>query len=262
MRDAKRVCAILLLALTVAAAGCTALTAETLVNAKGELERFVPKDVKTHAVRSIGTIAIRRIAIMPIIDDPAQGGEPIEPGGADAVTAELYSQASLAGGWQVIPNDDVVQAMQQMPPSTPADLDQNALALGRLVSADGVLYGMLQRYKERIGYDYAAAHPAAVTFTLKFVDMKSKQVVWTASFAKSQKALSQNLFDLANFVQREGRWVRANEIAMEGVKQAVADLHGHLNLSKNVKRFETGTYGELKSGQNRYNRTLGPAGLY
>ena len=115
------------------------------------------------------------IAIMPIADNPAQGGEPIAPGGADAVTAELYSQAALAGGWQVIPNDDVAQAMQKLPPTTPANLDQNALALGRLVSADGVLYGQVERYKERVGIDYSAAEPAAVTFALKFVDMKTKQ---------------------------------------------------------------------------------------
>jgi hypothetical protein len=262
MSIARSVGAILMLALAVAAAGCSAFTAETLVSAKDEIVKLAPTDVKTHAVRSIKTVEISRIAIMPIADNPAQGGEPIAPGGADAVTAELYSQAALAGGWQVIPNDDVVQAMQQLPPTTPANLDQNALALGRLVSADGVLYGSLERYKERVGIDYAAAHPAAVTFSLKFVDMKSKQVVWTANFAKTQKALSQNLFDLANFVQRQGRWVRAHEIAMEGVKQSIADLHGDLDLTKNIKRFETGSYGELKSGQQRYNRTLGPAGLY
>jgi hypothetical protein len=262
MRSARSIAATLLLALAVGTAGCTALTAESLFSAKDEIAKLAPKDVKTHAVRSIKTVEISRIAIMPIADDPVQGGEPIAPGGADAVTAELYSQAALAGGWQVIPNEDVAQAMQQLPPSTPANLDENALALGRLVSADGVLYGTLERYKERVGIDYAAAHPAAVTFSLKFVDLKSKQVVWTASFAKSQKALSQNLFDLANFVQRQGRWVRAHEIAMEGVQQAVADLHDDLDLSKNVKRFETGTYGQLKSGQQRYNRSMGPAGMY
>jgi hypothetical protein len=84
--------------------------------------------------------------------------------------------------------------------------------------------------------------------------------VWTAKFAKSQAALSQNLFDFANFVQRSGRWVRAHEIAQEGVKEAVADLHGDLNLAQNVKRFETGSYGEMKSGQQRYN--MGPQGIY
>ena len=136
----------------------------------------------------------------------------------------------------------------------------NALKLGREVSADGVLYGTVDRYKERVGADYAAASPASVSFSLKFVDLKSGQIVWTAKFAKSQAALSQNIFDLANFVQRSGRWVRAHEIAQEGVKEAVADLHGELNLSQNVKRFETGTYGELKSGQQRYN--TGPNGIY
>jgi len=262
MRMKKSFGAMMALAMILAAAGCSAFTAESMVNAKDEIVSLAPKDIKTHSVRSIKTIEINRIAIMPIADAPQQGGDPLAPGGADAITAELYSQASLAGGWQVIPNDDVAQAMQKLPPTTPANLDQNALALGRLVSADGVLYGQVERYKERVGIDYSAAEPASVTFSLKFVDLKSKQIVWTAKFAKSQKALSQNLFNLANFVQQQGRWVRAHEIALEGVQQAVNDLHGELNLTQNVKRFETGTYGELKSGQQRYNQTLGPAGLY
>jgi hypothetical protein len=166
----------------------------------------------------------------------------------------------MAGGWDPIPESDVMDAMQKMPPTTLDDLDQNALKLGHDVSADGVLYGTVERYKERVGMDYSASSPAAVSFSLKFVDMKSGQIVWTAKFAKSQAALSQNLFDLANFVQRSGRWVRAHEIAQEGVKEAVSDLHGDLNLSQNVKRFETGSYGELKSGQQRY--STGPQGIY
>jgi hypothetical protein len=190
---------------------------------------------------------------MPLVDGAPQGAEALAPGAADAITAELYSQATLLGGWQVIPESDVMQALQKLPPTTPRDLDQNALKLGRLVSVDGVLYGMVERYKERVGLDYSAASPAAVTFSLRFVDMKSGQVVWQAKFAKSQKALSENIFNLANFVQNSGRWVRANEIAQEGVKAALGDLHGRLDLAKNVKRFETGTYGELKSGGQRYN---------
>ena len=119
---------------------------------------------------------------------------------------------------------------------------------------------MLERYREREGLDYAAASPAAVAFTLKFLDMKTGQVIWTAKFARAQKALSQNIFELANFVQHQARWVRAHEIAMEGVQQAVTNLHGSLDLSSNVKRFETGTYGELKSGAQRYQ--TGPQGIY
>jgi hypothetical protein len=92
--------------------------------------------------------------------------------------------------------------------------------------------------------------------------MKTGQVVWNAKFAKAQKALSQNVFELANFVQHQARWVRAHEIAQDGVTQAVANLHGDLLLtSSTVKRFESGTYGQQKSGQQRYNNN-GPNGIY
>jgi hypothetical protein len=242
-------------------AGCTTMAADVVDSTSGAVSDAInQRDVKTHAVRSIKTIDINRVAVMPLIDAVPVGGEPLAPGAAEAITAELYSQVALAGGWEAIPNDDVADAMQKLPPTTINNLDGNALQLGHDVSADGVIYGTVERYRERVGMDYSAASPAAVSFSLKFVDLKSKEVVWTAKFAKSQAALSQNLFDLANFVQRSGRWVRAHEIAQEGVKEAVADLHGDLNLSQNVQRFETGSYGALKSGQQRY--STGPQGIY
>jgi hypothetical protein len=243
------------------AAGCTTIAADA-VNATTESvsDAINNRNVKAHAVRSIKTLTINRVAVMPLIEAAPGGGEPLAPGAAETISAELYGQVAMAGGWDPIPEQDVDAAMQKMPPTTLGNLDENALKLGHEVSADGVIYGTVEKYKERVGMDYSAASPASVAFSLKFVDLKSKQVVWTATFAKSQAALSQNLFDLANFVQRSARWVRAHEIAQEGVKEAVANLHGDLNLSKNVKRFETGTYGELKSGQQRYN--TGPNGIY
>jgi hypothetical protein len=247
------------------AAGCTTIAADAVNSTTGAVSDAInQRDVKSHAVRSIKTVTINRVAVMPLIDAApgaaTAGGSPLAPGAAEAISAELYSQVAMAGGWEPIPEQDVAEAMQKMPPTTLLDLDANALKLGHDVSADGVIYGTVEKYQERVGADYAAASPASVAFSLRFVDLKSKQVVWTAKFAKSQAALSQNLFDLANFVQRSGRWVRAHEIAQEGVKEAVSDLHGELNLSQNVKRFETGTYGELKSGQQRYN--TGPNGIY
>ncbi|MGC1400360.1 hypothetical protein [Candidatus Binatus sp.] len=242
------------------ASGCTTMAADVVDSTTGAVSDAInQRDVKSHAVRSIKTIEINRVAVMPLVEDPGTG-ELLAPGAAEAISAELYSQVAVAGGWDPIATQDVDDAMQKMPPTTPGNLDANALRLGHDVSADGVIYGTVEKYQERVGMDYSAASPASVAFSLKFVDMKSRQIVWTAKFAKSQAALSQNLFDLANFVQRSGRWVRAHEIAQEGVKEAVADLHGDLNLSQNVKRFETGSYGQLKSGQQRYN--TGPNGMY
>ncbi len=241
-------------------AGCTTIAADAVTATSESVSDAInSRNIQAHAVRSIKTISVNRVAVMPLIEAPA-GGELLAPGAADAVTAELYSQVAIAGGWEVIPQTEVDAALQKMAPTSLANLDENALKLAHDVSADGIIYGTVERYKERVGMDYSAASPASVTFSLKFVDLKSRQVVWTAKFAKSQAALSENIFDLANFVQRSGRWVRAHEIAQEGVKEAVANLHGDLNLTKNVRRFETGTYGELKSGQQRY--SSGPEGIH
>ena len=235
-----------------------AQAAKTVGDTVGDIK--LHSDLKSHAVRGIKTLEIDRIAVMPLIDAAPNQSEGVAVGGADAISAELYSQAAVAGGWEVVPQEDVMAAMQKLPPTTPANMDDNALKLGHEVAADGVIYGTVERYQERVGADYAASAPASVNFKLQFVDLKSKQVVWTAQFVKTQKALSENMFDFANFVQRSGRWVRAHEIALEGVQDAIADLHGDLNLNKNVKHFETGTYGQLKSGSQRYN--FGSNGIY
>jgi len=244
-------------------AACTPVIYSAADSTAQTVKGFIPSgDLQAHAVRSIKQVKVDRIAVMPVVANPGTNGDVVADGGPDAVTAELYTQAALAGGWDVVPQDDVVRAMTNLPPTTPQNLDENAIKLGHALSVDGVLYGVLERYREREGLDYAAASPASVAFALKFVDMQTKQVVWSAKFAKAQKALAQNVFELANFVQHQARWVRAHEIAQDGVALAVADLHGDLTLtSASVKRFETGTYGQQKSGQQRYNNN-GPNGIY
>jgi hypothetical protein len=209
-------------------------------------------NLHTDAVASIRTLAENRIAVMPILETPDKIDNVVAEGAGEAISAELYSEMSLVGGWEVAPDGDVEQAMAKLPPSTPGNLQDNALALGRAVSVDGVIYGTVEQYKERVGVAYAAASPAAVTFTLHLIDIKSKEVVWTAKFSKSQKALSENMLNLVNFLQNSGRWVRAHEIANEGVHAAVANLRSEIALNQNVKHFETGSYEEMKEMSHRY----------
>ena len=198
-------------------------------------------DVQVAAVRSIKTIRERRIAVMPPLEAPAPGSTVVE-GASDSVTAELQARMAVEAGWQLVPESDVADAMQKLPPTNTANIQQNATALGREVAADGVLYGEIETYKERVGSDYAADSPASVAFTLHLLDLKSGQVIWSAQFSKSQKSLSENIFDLAAFVQNSGRWVRAHEIAEEGVDQAIDNLHTKLNLTQEATPFPIEPY--------------------
>lgn len=191
--------------------------------------------LEVHAVRSSKTVIIHRIALMPLIEVPDKIDGQLAQGAAEAVTAELYARATIDGGWTVTPQSDVIDAMQQLPPTTAANLDQNALALGRRLGVDGVLYGSVNRYRERVGYDYAAQTPAAVAFTLNFVDEHSKQIVWTANFAREQKALTENVLDLPNFISNAGRWVRAHDLAAGGAQTALENLQSKVSVQPIVQ---------------------------
>ena len=191
--------------------------------------------LNVHAVRSIKQVIIHKIAVMQLIDSPDQIDKELPPGSAESVTAQLYAEATVVGGWQVMPQDDVGDAMQQLPPTTLANMDANALALGKKLAADGVLYGSVNRYRERVGFEYSAQTPAAVAFTLNFVDEHSGQIVWTAKYAREQKALTENIFDLPNFIANKGRWVRAHDIAQEGVNAALANLYSKLTIQPVVQ---------------------------
>ena len=191
--------------------------------------------LNVHAVRSIKQVIIHKIAVMQLIDSPDQIDKELPPGSAESVTAQLYAEATVVGGWQVVPQDDVGDAMQQLPPTTLANMDANALALGKKLAADGVLYGLVNRYRERVGFEYSAQTPAAVAFTLNFVDEHSGQIVWTAKYAREQKALTENIFDLPNFIANKGRWVRAHDIAQEGVNAALANLYSKLTIQPVVQ---------------------------
>jgi hypothetical protein len=205
----------------------------------GNLVSKVPgvgtSDLQYHAVRSSKTVIVRKIAIMPLLAEPDRINGELEQGAAEAVTAELYARATLLGGWTVVPQEDVEQALQQMPPTNASNLDQNALELGRKLAVDGVVYGAVHRYRERVGYDFAAQTPAAISFALNFVDEKSKQVIWNASFSREQKALSQNVLDLPNFIHNTGRWVRAEDLAEQGAQEALANLQSKVTIQSVVQ---------------------------
>ena len=187
--------------------------------------------LELHSVRSIRTIKVHRVAVMPIIDHPNATGEAIEDGAAESLTADVWGHMTLVSGWEVVPESDVRGVMQQLPPTTLANMQDNAMKLGRQLSADAVVYGTVTRYQERVGSDYAAKSPAAVAFALHLVDVHNGVVLWTARYARQQEALTQNIFNVGNFLANRGRWVHANDLAQRGVDEALDDLKSKLGYT-------------------------------
>jgi hypothetical protein len=172
---------------------------------------------------------IRRIAIFPLesLSGREKSRVPFSSGanensGAAMISRQLYSTMTQRSNWQIVSDREVREMEPLVPPGAP---ETRARRLGQLVYADAVISGRLLRFEEREGEAIGAMNPASVAFVLEVWDVKRGDVVWSARFDETQKPLSENLLNLGQVASRGVRWLKAEELSLEGVKKAVAQLH-------------------------------------
>lgn len=165
---------------------------------------------------------IRRIAVIP----PDTSAAPAQPSGNDnppeILAKQLYSAMASLPNWQIVSESEVKQVEQMKPATSDA---ARLRQIGEMVFADAVMVGRVLRFRERIGDDWGVKSPASVAFVLDLIDVRRGDVIWSARFDETQQALSENIFGLGNIGQRGVRWLRAEQLAMDGVKKAVGQLH-------------------------------------
>jgi hypothetical protein len=96
--------------------------------------------------------------------------------------------------------------------------------LGAQMKVDYVLWGRVFRYQERIGKAYGVERPASVAFDLHLIKVKDGKLVWRAHWDHTQKALSENLLEIDSFIKRNMRWVTAEELSLQGLKEMLKDF--------------------------------------
>lgn len=95
--------------------------------------------------------------------------------------------------------------------------------VAKCLNADYVLVPYVTGWRERDGGDYGIKVPASVTLDLYLIQAASGQVL-RAHFEEEQLGLAENLLSGKRFVQRKGRWVTAEELAADGIAQALEEL--------------------------------------
>ena len=148
--------------------------------------------------------------------------KPSEGAAPGLLARQVYSTMAALPGWQIASEHEVQEVLQTIgQPSDSARLRR----LGELVYADAVMTGRVLRYRERIGNEVGAKSPASVAFVVDLVDVRRGDVVWSARFDETQKALSENLFAIGDISQRGIKWLTADQLMLEGVRKAVNQLH-------------------------------------
>lgn len=184
--------------------------------------------------------AIRRIAVLP----PAAGagqkanapftapvGTPraSEREAPELLARQVYLAMAGLANWQIVSESEVREIDTGGAGSDAVRMKR----VGEMVYADAVITGTVLRFRERVGEEWGAKSPASVAFTLELVDVRRGDIVWSARFDETQKSLSENLMGVFQIGERGLRWLNAEELSSEGVKQAVAQLHRLLVKNSN-----------------------------
>lgn len=93
---------------------------------------------------------------------------------------------------------------------------------GRKLGADAVLAGHIYRYQDRVGGDFSVESAASVAFDLHLLRVSDGRVLWTGVFDETQRALTDDLFELPSFLERDGQWVTADQMAEAGLKEVLS----------------------------------------
>jgi hypothetical protein len=193
-----------------------------------------PGNIQSKQSSDLETRQIRRIAVVAAVAPPPAAqtknpllGEPSEkkserqdPG--EVLMRLVHSAMAAMPTWQIVSDSEVREVSESVAPSNDMARLRN---IGELVYADAVLAGRVLRYRERVGSEIGVKSAASVAFTLDLIDVQRGDVIWSARFDETQKGLSENILSLGDIRERGIRWLTAEQLAQDGVRKMVNQLH-------------------------------------
>ena len=172
----------------------------------------------------------RVVAVLPFETAPSadRGEKRGEAKAGDLVTAQVYRYLADQTTYLIVPDITVVDTLQTPELRRAIGLQERAVALGKATGADGVLFGRVERFDQRVGTAYGASQGASVRLTISLLSPTTGEVVWEGEFEETQEALAANFFDWWIFWDAGPHWLSASELAGLGVDQLLKECQASL----------------------------------
>lgn len=197
-----------------------------------------PASYEMHTATPINKVVVDGFhAAMPqgmqpdVVRDPLSGtafmAEPVPQNVANRMTDILYNRVAAEKGYGLVSPDQAKLVFSSIIRSgknvaiSPIEVLQE---VGNTFKADAVLTGYIYRWREREGTDYAVNRPASVAFDLHLISPAEGTILWKAKFDKTQRSLSENVFDLSTFIESKGKWLTVEKLAMLGLQKMLAEM--------------------------------------
>lgn len=181
-----------------------------------------------------------------IFRDSLTGGvfpaEPVSDAVAYSMTRILFERLLAKEKYELLTPGQAKGAFSEvvrLDPNAELGAQQVLSRMGTALGGDVVLAGKIYRYRDRVGTDYAVDQPASVAFGLYMIRSVDGAVLWRRSFDKTQKSLTENVFEWDMFYRSRGRWLTAEQMIVMGLDQVIGQLPlesgkpGHVPEKKN-----------------------------
>ena len=176
------------------------------------------RDLRTPLTR----VAVAPFRMAPLLRQRAERGD--DPDVSAALVARHFSEALAQRGIDVVAPNDMRQALAPEEAEKPLP----AAALAKLAAdkfgADALVVGELTRFTERRGQAASAMRPASVGFRVTLYAAPQGQVLWSGAFDETQRALSENIFNVARYPGGGMRWLTGEELARWGAQETAAAM--------------------------------------
>lgn len=149
--------------------------------------------------------------------------EPVNQSVADLLTEKLYSRMADMKKFDLISRKHAKGVLFNTIASNQGMRDLEIFQkTGKALSADAVMTGYIYRWREKKGTVYSASNPSSVAFEIYLIRSSDKTILWKGRFDKTQKPLSENIFDMGTFLKGKGKWMTAGELAELGLDELLA----------------------------------------
>lgn len=95
--------------------------------------------------------------------------------------------------------------------------------IGQQLGVDAVMVTVVSRYRERDGGDYSVNQPASVSFKYHLIHVATGKALCMGVFDETQQTLLSNLFSFSKASSRGFKWVTAEQLAREGLREKLND---------------------------------------
>lgn len=175
----------------------------------------------THPALAEQKLTLTRVAVAPFGLSPAAAREAQRTGvGGEqaALVSARIAEALAQSGLAVIGPDDLRRALGPSDGGAPVSAATAARVAHERFGADAVVIGTLSRWHERGGRAAGTTEPASVGFEATLVRAPGGEKLWTGVFDETQRALTENVFNIGRYPGGGTRWLSAEEMTRWGAE--------------------------------------------